>query len=102
MKKVALKLTAVALVAVLFGGCSGGKDKWGIDHEGPEKKVSHGPLMPNGKYRCDLDKGDATLLQPGQEVVPRTSDTQIRVWHFQNSQEYVCLLQGDAVIKLTK
>ena len=101
MKKIVVKLATTLTIAALFAGCSGGgKEKWGIDHEGPEKKVSHGPLMPNGKYRCDFDKGDATLLKPGQEVVPRTPDTQLRVWHFQNSDEYVCLLQGDAVIKL--
>jgi hypothetical protein len=28
-----------------------------------------------------------------------TEDTQLRVWHYQNSEEYVCTLQGQALIK---
>jgi len=97
-----LKTVSIILAGLALAGCSdkGGSEKWGIDHEGPEKKVSHGPMQPNGKYRCDYDKGDATKLAPGQEVKPLTKDTQIRVWHFQNSDEYICLLQGDAVIRL--
>jgi hypothetical protein len=39
------------------------------------------------------------LVKQGGIVRPLTEDTQLRVWHYQNSEEYVCTLQGQAVLK---
>jgi len=90
-------LTLLAILPFTLIGCGGGGTNWGIDH-GTEIEVSHGPLNPNtGLYRCDLS--DATLVEQGGVVRPLTDDTQLRVWHFQNSEEYVCTLKGQAVIK---
>jgi len=101
MKKRISKQTKVfALVfvsAVTLIGCGGSDDKWGIDH-GSEIEVSHGPLDANsGKYRCKIE--DATLVKQGGIVRPLTKDTQLRVWHYQNSEEYVCTLRGQALVK---
>ncbi len=61
--------------------------------------VPHGPLNPVTKiYRCDID--DAVLITSGTTVIPLKKDTKIRVWHFQDSKEYICLLKGSARIKL--
>ena len=91
-------LALVTAIAFTLIGCGGGSgENWGIDH-GSEVEVSHGPLDPaTGKYRCTL--ADADLVKPGGVVRPLTDDTQLRVWHYQNSEEYVCTLQGQAVLK---
>ncbi|MCF6245346.1 MAG: hypothetical protein L3J43_09950 [Sulfurovum sp.] len=91
-------LAAVSVVAFTLLGC-GGESNWGIDGKGTQE-VAHGPLQSDGKYRCDL--GDASLVKSGGVVTPLTSDTQVRVWHFQNSEEYVCTLQGQASIEEPK
>ena len=78
-----IKLMAIVISLLMIQGCS--EDS---------KEVAY----------CDTSLGDngwekATLVEPGAEVSPQSSDTQIRVWHFQNSQEYVCVLQGEAVFR---
>ena len=97
MKKTAIKSFALIAVSLLaLTGC--GNDNWGIDHQGAEVELSHGPVQADGRYRCDIDKGDATLVKPGEVIKPKTEDTEIRTWHYQNSDEYVCTLKGKAVI----
>ena len=98
MKRKISIILATAIAAVAFTGCSGGKDKWGIDHDAATATVSHGPRLANGDYRCNIEDGDAMLVKAGQRVKPLTKDTRLRVWHYQNSDEYVCLLRGKAVI----
>jgi hypothetical protein len=101
MKKRIAKQTKIFALATMSAialiGCGGSGENWGIDH-GSEVEVSHGPLDANtGKYRCNIE--DATLVKAGGIVRPLTEDTQLRVWHYQNSEEYVCTLQGQAVLK---
>ena len=91
-------LLATAIAAVAFTGCSGGKEKWGIDHDAATAFVTHGPKLSNGNYRCNMEDGDAMPVKAGQRVKPLTDDTRLRVWHYQNSDEYVCLLKGEAVV----
>jgi len=98
MKRKISIILATAITAVAFTGCTGGKDKWGIDHDAAVGEVSHGPKLDNGDFRCDMDKGDAILIKQGQRVKPLTKDTRLRVWHYQNSQEYACVLRGKATI----
>ena len=50
-----------------------------------------------GLYRCE--KEDATLVEPGAEVSPLVKGTKIRLWHYKNSKEYVCVLKGKASIQ---
>lgn len=75
--------------------------KLGHDHGADQEinlEISHGPFDPvSGKYRCSLS--DATLVAPGTEVTPLTDDTELRIWHFQNSEQFLCTLQGKAHIK---
>jgi hypothetical protein len=85
-----------AAIAVLLSGCGG--SEWGIDHA-TEQKVSHGPLDPNtGLYRCTID--DATYVEAGSMVRPLEEGTQLRVWHYENSDEYACVLKGDAAVSI--
>jgi len=87
----------MTIPAIILIGCGGSDENWGIDHAS-EIEVSHGPLdAKSGKYRCKIE--DATLVKQGGIVRPLTKDTQLRVWHYQNSEEYVCTLQGQAVLK---
>ncbi len=99
-KRIAKQAKTFALVTVTaftLIGCGGSGENWGIDH-GSEVEISHGPLDANsGKYRCNIE--DATLVKQGGIVRPLTENTQLRVWHYQNSEEYVCTLQGQAVLK---
>ena len=99
MNRLFVKTIAIATVSLFaLTGCGGGGNNWGVDHQGSEVEIAHGPLQKDGRYRCDFDKGDATLVKPGELVKPKTKDTEIRTWHFQNSQEYICTLKGKAVI----
>ncbi len=97
-----LKIAAlIAAASILFTGCSGGKGKEALKQTAQkvQKEVPHGPLQPDGKYRCDINKGDAIKVNPKQEAKPLTEDTQIRIWHYQNGDKYICLLQGKAVLE---
>jgi len=86
----------ITLLAFALLGCGSGETKWGIDHTGGVE-VTHGPLnTATGLYRCTLE--DASLVKPGAQVKPLIEGTQLRVWHFQNSEEYVCTLKGQALI----
>jgi len=95
-----LKILALTSVASILIGCTGGgrstDDHWGIDNT-KEIAVTHGPLESNGLYRCT--KNDATLVKPGGIVHPVTKGTKLRLWHYKNSKEYVCVLKGKAVIR---
>ena len=88
--------SALAMVAIFaLSGC-GGAEEWGIDNI-KEVELTHGPLNADtGLYRCTMD--DAMLVKAGESVRPMTEDTQVRVWHYQNSQEYACTLKGQAVV----
>jgi len=114
-RKSIIKSVATATVAFfILAGCGGGGsgvdsngkkssgDNWGIDHPGPQREITHGPLQKDGKYRCDIDKGDAIKINSGEKVRKLVDGTEIRIWHYQNSEEYVCLLKGKAVIDYSK
>ena len=91
------KLLSLATIATFIQvGCGGEGTNWGIDH-GVEVEVSHGPMQADGNFRCNLE--DATLVKSGGIVKPLAEGTQVRVWHFQNSEEYVCTLKGQATVK---
>jgi hypothetical protein len=96
--KIMKHLTLATVVAFTLIGCGGSsEDDWGIDNEAAVE-VSHGPLdETTQKFRCELS--DADEVKAGGLVTPLTDDTEIRVWHFQNSEEYVCTLKGQAIIQ---
>jgi hypothetical protein len=95
--KTMIKLLLSGTAAFTLIGCGSGGENWGID-AASEIEISHGELdASTGLYKCTLD--DATLVDPGSVVRPIVEDTQVRVWHFQNSQEYVCVLKGQALLK---
>ena len=89
----------MGIAAFMVVGCGSSSDKWGIDNS-TEVEVSHGPLdKDTGLYRCEFE--DATLVQADSVVRPITDDTKIRVWHYQDTQKYVCTLKGQAVLAQT-
>ena len=97
MKTVKMLLLSSSALLLLVG-CGSGTDSsnWGIDN-GKEIELSHGPLnAETGLYRCELD--DAMLIEPQSVVTPLDEDTQLRVWHFKNSDEYACTLKGKAMV----
>jgi len=90
-------LSFVAATFILVGCGGSGDTNWGIDQEAAVE-VSHGPLDPlTQKFRCNLE--DADEVKSGGLVTPLTDDTELRVWHFQNSEEYVCTLKGQAILQ---
>jgi len=82
---------------VLYTGC-GKKDNWGVNQNVETAYVTHGPKLDNGNYRCSMEKGDATLIQAGQRVKPLSDNTRLKIWHYQNSDEYVCVVRGEAIL----
>jgi hypothetical protein len=83
---------------LLLAGCGSSDSNWGIDNSS-ELVVTHGPLdSETGLYRCELE--DALLVKPFSIIEPQSDDTQLRVWHFKNSDEYACVLKGEAIVKV--
>lgn len=78
-------LTAAALV---LSGCSGkGGEEWGVDQS----------VIP----QCNSDRDDASaaiLVPPGTAIRAAESGTTVRVWHYSNSDELVCVLTGAALL----
>jgi len=100
MRNVNIKSTKTFTLATLLAftllGCGSTETQWGVDH-GEGVEVTHGPLdTATGLYRCTIE--DASLVKAGAQVKPLSEGTQLRVWHYQNSEEYVCTLKGQALI----
>ena len=86
-------LTFLAILSFTLIGCGGGGTNWGIDH------ADALPVPVCDTAASDGGLSTATLVEQGGIVRPLTDDTQVRVWHFQNSEEFVCTLQGEAVVE---
>jgi len=90
MKKSVKVLALASIVSLILIGCSGGKKS--------EIEISHGPLDNFTKeYRCNME--DATIINAGELVRPLLKDTKLKIWHYQNSEEYACVLKGQAVVR---
>ena len=72
------------------GGGSGGGTTWGIDHKS-------GKAIPvcNGDQTTTTN---AILVQAGQEIEHLRPNTVLRIWHYQNGDKKVCIVQGEAII----
>jgi len=89
MKKSAKVLALASIVSLILIGCGGSKS---------EIEISHGPLDDFTKeYRCNIE--DATIINAGELVRPLLKDTKLKIWHYQNSEEYACVLKGQAVVR---
>jgi ABC-type glycerol-3-phosphate transport system substrate-binding protein len=90
MKKIQnyMKMTGFVIAAALMlSACGGGGEEWGID----QSTIPH----------CNSDLNDssaAILVPPGTTVKSIEPGTTIRVWHYSNSDEMVCVITGSAVI----
>jgi hypothetical protein len=76
---------------VVFNSCGVSEDtKWGIDHETTQQ-------IP----RCSEDKNstkNAIPVYEKQEIEQLSSDTVIRIWHYQNGDKLVCTVSGKAIV----
>jgi len=86
----------VLLSSLFFvSGCGGGgsSTNWGID-------AGYSPLAVCQNNSDDAIEAGAIEVPAGTKVQKLSSDAVVRIWHFENSREAVCLLKGDAVIKI--
>lgn len=74
-----------SLIAVILLNSCKGNTNWGIDHGG----------LP----QCSADSRDsssAMKIETGSVLKPLTSDTTLRVWHYENGDKLVCVMTGEA------
>ena len=91
IKKSAKVLALTSIVSLILIGCGGNGGNSDIE-------ISHGPLDDFTKeYRCNME--DATIINAGELVRPLVKDTKLKIWHYQNSEEYACVLKGQAVVR---
>ena len=95
MKTKLYKLTLV-LLAILLNSCGGGGSDgdggttWGIDQKS-------GKPIPVCNGNQD-NTTNAILVKAGQEIDKLMSNTILRIWHYQNGDKKVCIVQGEAII----
>lgn len=100
MNKILIKnilvLSSALTLITLITGCEG-------DVYCEEDTV---PIVANVSSKaiplCLADKNDANssiLVASGERITNLEPDTTIRIWHYLNSEERVCVLTGVAVIE---
>ena len=79
-----------SLIIFLFTAC-GEDEKWGIDDE-PIKEpiITSIPVCDNGKNKI--------MVYKDQIIEKRQTETVVRIWHYQNGDKMICVVQGDAVV----
>jgi uncharacterized lipoprotein YmbA len=90
--KTVIKIILSASAALLLSACGGGEN-WGIDHQG--SSVSIAKCVNNSQ---DAAEAQATVVPAGSTVSKSSQDAVVRVWHFQNSTEAVCVVSGEALL----
>lgn len=85
-----LLIFTIILLNSCGGGGAGGGTTWGIDQ-------NSGKPIPV----CNGDQDTTTnaiFVQPNQEIQHLMSNTVLRIWHYQNGDKKVCIVQGKAII----
>ncbi len=85
-----IKWLIAFLFALMLSSCGGGSTTWGIDQDA-------GKSIPvcNG----DIDSTtNAITVKAGQKVKKVINPTIVRIWHYQNGEKKICVVQGKAVI----
>ena len=84
--------TLLLLIPLLFTSCgSDENDVWGIDNDS-------GILLPT----CNGDKTtttNATRVYEGYSIEPIMENTEIYMWHFQDTTKLACVATGKAIMK---
>jgi len=90
-----IKLISIGTLALILSAC-GTDENFGIDHGGGQ--VANLPNCTD-TTTSDANLSGAIVVPPNTKVVKNSADAQIRVWHFQNSVEAVCMLKGEALFQ---
>ena len=102
MKNRLFLVSVLTFLMVTFNSCGSSEDtNWGIDHEKPNQETTSSISIPS----CNGDKTTTTnaiKVYEKQEIKQLSSNTKIRIWHYQNGDKLVCTISGKAVIYDTK
>lgn len=93
--KNSLTIITIGTLALFLSAC-GTDESFGIDDGG--SKVA---LVPNctDTTTTDANLSGAMVIPPNTKVTNNSADAKVRVWHFQNSVEAVCMLEGEALFQ---
>jgi outer membrane lipopolysaccharide assembly protein LptE/RlpB len=92
--KTVIKIILSTSVVLFLSACGGGKkENWGIDYQ--RNGVPIAKCVNNSQDAADAQ---ATVVPAGSTVSKSSQDTVVRVWHFQNSTEAVCVVSGEALL----
>ena len=83
-------LFILSLITILNSCGGGGSKTWGIDH-------NSGKPIPV----CDGDRNSTTnaiSVNADQTVKKLIDPTVVRIWHYQNGEKKICVVQGKAII----
>jgi len=94
-------ITGLALITIT--GC-GNNSHWGIDGNVTQDVKS---LSITDIPRCNIEALDAVEagaieLSSNSSIKKTEENTELRIWHFENSNKAVCILKGQAIIENTK
>ena len=94
-------ITGLALITIT--GC-GNDSHWGIDGNVTQDVKS---LSVTDIPKCNIEALDAVEagaieLAPNSIIKRIEANTELRIWHFENSNKAICILKGQAIIENTK
>ena len=109
-RKNSIRLSAIAILSTLFIGCGGngsqGNQEVGVgDLNGTsvsETDVAGTKMVSVPSCGEAKDSSNALKIDAESKIVKQAENTKVRIWHYQDGAELVCLLSGKAVIYVEK
>jgi len=96
--KKALFTTTLALILSACGGSPNKSTQTTDDKDNTE--VSYKSINNCENNSTNAIKAQATIVPANTQIRKNGEDTVLRVWHFQNSEELICVVKGSADILL--
>jgi len=96
------KVLFTATLALILSACGGSSNSTTIDtdveNENNSVEVSHKAINKCDNNSTSAIDAKATLVPFNTTVRKNENGTVLRVWHFQNSEELICVVKGSAEI----
>jgi hypothetical protein len=93
MKKSKLSLyLASVMITILFSSCGGGGSSSDCNIDKPAGNVPICQTDSNGQFVST----NALFVLPQTVVTKTKTGTIIKIWHFSDSDEYICVIAGGA------
>ena len=102
-RKNSIRLSMIAILSTLFIGCgsSNSQDSEVKDSnrtETQDTSVAGTTMVTVPSCGESKDSSNALKIDVKSKIVKQDENTKVRIWHYQDSTELVCVLSGKAVI----